>query len=419
MRTTAVLSSVLFMGLVACGSDEGFHDAPIGEASFAATTLTEVTGFGTNPGGLKLYQYVPAGVAKGAPLVLVFHGCTQGATDATRFGWSELAEQHKFVVGYVEQPTTNNPLRCFNWAGEYGDPANVQRGKGENLSIKQMVDKLVESHGVDTKRVFAVGFSAGGAEAVLAAATWPEVFAGAASVAGVPFNCTTVYAEVSGCQKPGKDFTPEAWGDRVRAAHPGFAGPYPRMSVWQGSADGVVGPGNRTQIVKQWTNVHGLAQAGVADTVDGHKHEVWKSASGVTMVETYEIAGMDHAYPIAAGCGTAGAYVADKGICATKRVADFFGIAGGPSPIPSDGGTASGDGGKSSPSPSPSGSASGTPKGASATDDPIAERAGSTCSMHAPGSTSGASGAFGALLVGGLVAAVRRARRARREGWAR
>jgi len=411
MRTTAVLTTALVMSLVACGSDGSSPEAAIGEASFAATTLTEVTGFGSNPGGLKLYQYVPTGVAKGAPLVLVFHGCTQGATDATRYGWNELADQHKIVVGYVEQTTTNNPLRCFNWAGEYGDPANVQRGKGENLSIKQMVDKLVATHDVDPKRVFAVGFSAGGAEAVLAAATWPDVFAGAASLAGVPFNCTTVYAEVSGCQKPGRDLTPEVWGERVRAAHPGFAGPYPRMSVWQGSADTVVGPLNRTQIVKQWTNVHGLAQASVADTVDGHKHEVWKSASGAAMVETYEIAGMDHAYPITAGCGAAGSYVADKGICATKRVAEFFGLTG-QAPLPAgDGGAGSADGGKGNgASPSPSGSA-GTPKGpAAGQDDPIAERAGSTCSMHAPRRTDTGAPAL-ALAVLGLAALVRRARR--------
>lgn len=416
MRTLLVLTTALVLGLVACGSDDSVSEAAIGEASFAATTLTEVQGFGTNPGGLKLYQYVPAGVAKGAPLVLVFHGCTQGATDATRYGWNELADQAKVIVGYVEQPTTNNPLRCFNWAGEYGDPANVQRGKGENMSIKQMVDKMIATHDVDPKRVFAVGFSAGGAEAVLAAATWPDVFAGAASVAGVPFNCTTVYAEVSGCQKPGKDLAPEAWGDKVRAAHPGFAGPFPRMSIWQGTADTVVGPANRTQIVKQWTNVHGVTTP-VADTVDGQKHEAWKTASGAAVVETFEIAGMDHAYPITAGCGTAGAYAADKGICATKHIAAFFGLTGGggPAPIPSgDGGTGgTGNGGGTGGGPAPAPSGSGAAKGpATTTEAPLPERAASTCSMHVPGNDGAGTFGLGAIVVG-LVAAARRGRRAR------
>src|SRR5690348_11055362 len=84
--------------------------------------LTEVSSFGSNPGGLKMYKYVPAGVGAHAPLVLVLHGCVQSAADYEKAGWNALADKYKFLLVYGEQQTNNNSMRCFNWAGEYGDP---------------------------------------------------------------------------------------------------------------------------------------------------------------------------------------------------------------------------------------------------------------------------------------------------------
>lgn len=411
---------LLALAAAACSADAPSSEisvTSVGAVSQAATpSLVEVTGFGSNPGALKLYAHVPAVLRPGAPLLLVMHGCTQTASDATRYGFDALADANGFVVGYPEQQTVNNPLRCFNWAGEYGNPANVTRGQGENLSIKQMVDKLVADHKLDPKRVFVAGFSAGAAEALLAAATWPEVFAGAASIAGIPFNCTTTYAEVSSCQKPGKTFTADAWGDKVRAAHPTFTGPWPKVSVWQGASDTVVGPANRGQITKQWSNVHGLPEAPqVTDTVDGQKHEAWKDASGAVVVESYEIAGMDHGVPIMAGCGTAGAYAYDKGICASVRIAELFGLVGsGATPTPStDGGTAADAGAKPS---GPSGGAGQDASGPSgstnaAEDEDYGSRNGSTCSMHVGAPRTSAMSLFALGLVVAAQVVRRRARR--------
>jgi poly(hydroxyalkanoate) depolymerase family esterase len=110
-----------------------------------------------------MYEYVPASLASGRPLVVVLHGCTQMAADMERAGWNVLADQHGFAVIYPEQQTANNSVRCFNWAGEYGDPANLVRGQGENASIISMIDNAIATHGSDPARVYIVGFSAGGA----------------------------------------------------------------------------------------------------------------------------------------------------------------------------------------------------------------------------------------------------------------
>ena len=329
MSRSLLASLSLSLAFLACSN------APAGETSesseSAATgAVTEIRSFGDNPGGLKMFEYVPRNVAAQPALVLVLHGCMQTAMDASKTGWNALADELGLVVVYPEQQTGNNAMRCFNWAGEFGDPTNLIRGKGENQSLKQMVDKASELHNVDPKRVFILGFSGGGATAALAAATWPNVFAGAATLAGIPYDCTREFLEVSKCLTPGKDLTAEVWGERARAAFPEYAGKYPRFSIWHGSADGTVATTNRTQLIRQWTNVHGLSQTPSAtDTVDGHPHAVFKDEAGETLVETFEIRGMGHGVPVktaGGACGSTGQYAFDKGICAARHIATFFGL---------------------------------------------------------------------------------------------
>jgi len=417
----------------ACGSSDDAGLAPglapgeesVGRVTSAASAVAEVASFGTNPGALKMFEYVPATLKAGAPAVLVFHGCAQTATDAAAAGWNALAEELGFVVVYPEQALGNNSLRCFNWAGEFGNGANLQRGQGENQSIKEMADKVVADHGVDPKKVFLFGFSAGGAEAALAAATWPDVFAGVGIVSGIPFNCTTVYAEVSSCQKPGKDRTAAEWGTLVRDAFPGFTGKYPRATIWQGASDTIVGTANRAELVEQWTDVHGVAAAApITDTVDGQAHTSWKDASGAVVVESYEIAAMGHGIPIAPAksCGTAGAYALDAGICAPRLVAKFFGLDGSSAPGADAGADASKPGPPVSSSSSTGGvgsdaGATGGGGGLGAASGPVPDgSAGSTCSVTAtaPGraglGTSAAPVALGLALSLAAIGARRRPR---------
>src|SRR3954466_5043497 len=58
-----------------------------------AATPVEVTSFGSNPGNLRMFKYVPDNLPSAAPLVVVLHGCTQNArTYATESGWLQLAD---------------------------------------------------------------------------------------------------------------------------------------------------------------------------------------------------------------------------------------------------------------------------------------------------------------------------------------
>lgn len=291
--------------------------------------LVEVSDFGANPGNLRMLCYVPAALPPAAPLVVVLHGCTQTAASYdTGTGWSTIADRYGFALLLPEQRRANNPLRCFNWfkAGDYA------RDDGEALSIRAMVEQMLTAHGLDRSRVFVTGLSAGGAMTSVMLATYPDVFAGGAIVAGVPYRCADGLQDAFETIFQGRNLPADAWGDLVRAASP-HAGPWPRISVWHGEIDATVTPLNAAEIIKQWTDVHGLApMPTIETTVDGHPYRVWRGAGGEDLIEAYTIAGMAHGQPIDAagadGCGAAQPFINDVGISSADRIARFWGIAG-------------------------------------------------------------------------------------------
>ena len=121
-------------------------------------------------------------------MVVAMHGCAQSAASYdAESGWQLLADRWRFALLLPQQQSANNSSSCFNWF-EAGDTA---RGQGEALSIKQMVDRMIADHGVAPTRVYVTGLSAGGAMTSVMLATYPDVFAGGAIVAGLPHRCAT------------------------------------------------------------------------------------------------------------------------------------------------------------------------------------------------------------------------------------
>lgn len=288
--------------------------------------LTEVTGFGSNPGALRMFIHAPAMLQPSPPLVVVLHGCTQSAASYDYgAGWSTLADRYGFALLLPEQTAANNPKRCFNWFL----PGDTRRGRGEALSIRQMIERMIVDHRIDRRRVFITGLSAGGAMASAMLATYPEVFAGGAIIAGLPYGAAGNVKEAFEAMFQGRTRPPQEWGDLVRRASK-HRGPWPRISVWHGDRDATVKPSNAETILQQWANVHGIDQPPVTQMVDGYQRQVWRKR-GDDMIESYTITGMAHGTPLATGSsdeavGAVGPFLLEAGISSSYHIAKFFGL---------------------------------------------------------------------------------------------
>ena len=151
----------------------------------ARSPLVEIDGFGTNPGALRMFAFVPEALPRASALVVVLHGCGQTAAGYDfGTGWSTLAKRYGFALLMPEQQASNNANTCFNWF----NPGDVARGRGEAASIRQMIARMAADHKIDSRRIYITGLSAGGAMTSVMLAAYPDVFAGGAIIAGLPYG---------------------------------------------------------------------------------------------------------------------------------------------------------------------------------------------------------------------------------------
>lgn len=300
--------------------------------------------FGSNPGNLRMFSYVPEGANRSAALIVVLHGCKQGAvTFARDAGWLALADSSKVSLLLPEQkglPSylydsyvfwwftaifgANNQNACFNWF----EPEDTTRDHGEALSIRQMIDTMVQRHSVEPSQVYIVGLSAGAAMAAAMLANYPELFRGGAFVAGVPYGCANTVAQALQCMNPGVDRTADDWGARARVGT-NVDIPVAPVSIWHGTADTRVSPRNQRELVEQWTALHGIPPTAGRITRSGTiERTIYTDNAGVGRVEGVTVDGLGHAFPIdgSQGCGQPGDFVALAGVCAASEIARFWGL---------------------------------------------------------------------------------------------
>ena len=294
----------------------------------APKPLVEIKSFGSNPGSLRGYVHVPVNLRPDAPLVVVLHGCTQTAAGySAASGWSGLAEDLGFVLLFPEQRVSNNLGLCFNWF----EPEKTTRGSGEVLSIQQMITAVQSIRAIDPRRIFITGFSGGGAMTAAMLATYPEIFAGGAIIAGVPYGVASgmvdAFSRMQGHRLPDADVLA---AKIIRASS--HTGPWPSLSIWHGAQDDTVNVANAGALVRQWCTVNNLPDApDYTDDVDGVPHRAWRDAAGRIVVEDYIVPAMGHGVPLdlstPAAYGAKAAYMLDVGISSTLRIAQSWDLA--------------------------------------------------------------------------------------------
>jgi poly(hydroxyalkanoate) depolymerase family esterase len=290
--------------------------------------LVEIEKFGSNPGKLKMFCYVPAQRQPLMPLVVVLHGCGQSAAEYDLgAGWSTLAKHYGFAVLLPEQQRGNNMQRCFNWF----QSEDIVRDDGEVASIRQMVARMVADRAIDQRRIFITGLSAGAAMSMAMLSNYPELFAGGAVIAGLPFGVARNVRDALMQMRMPSSRAGGELGDLVRRAS-SHRGRWPKLSVWHGTADRTVHPDNADEIVKQWLDLHRLPLGPMAESeVDGYPRQVWWNADGETMVESFTITDMAHGTPLGLAendkrYGKQGPFLLEAGISSSYHIAKFFGV---------------------------------------------------------------------------------------------
>jgi poly(hydroxyalkanoate) depolymerase family esterase len=271
-----------------------------------------------------MLTYLPDDLPASSALVVVLHGSTQSAANYdVGAGWSTLADRYGFGLLMPEQTRKNNLNGSFNWFQRN----DTQRGKGEAHSIVQMVEQILRDHDIDRMRIFVTGLSAGGAMTLAMLASYPDVFAAGAVIAGLPYGGATNVQEALRGMFHAPPKSSRELGDLVREASPNRI-VWPKLSVWHGSADRTVKPSNAGEIIKQWLDVHELPLTPMSEQiVDGHSRQVWWNADGETIIESYAITDMAHGTPLShSEGGVVGPYMIEAGISSSDHIAKFFGL---------------------------------------------------------------------------------------------
>ncbi|MEU7908067.1 PHB depolymerase family esterase [Actinoplanes sp. NPDC049118] len=297
----------------------------------AAASLQEVTGFGTNPTGLRMHLYVPDRLPSNPALLVAVHYCT-GSGPAFHSGtqFASLADRYGYIVVY---PSATRSGNCF----DVSSPGALRHdGNSDPVGIVSMVRYVQNRYRTDPARTFVTGASSGAMMTNVLLGDYPDVFRAGSAFMGVPFGCfatTDGSGWNSACANGQVTKTPQAWGDLVRAAYPGYSGARPRMQLWHGTEDATLRYPNFAEEIKQWTNVLGVSQTPVLtdSPQSGWTRTRYGSSGTAAPVEAISAAGVGHSLPTS---GMAERAIAFFGLDA-PTVPDPSGSATTPPPSPS------------------------------------------------------------------------------------
>ncbi|WP_188945281.1 extracellular catalytic domain type 1 short-chain-length polyhydroxyalkanoate depolymerase, partial [Polymorphobacter multimanifer] len=247
----------------------------------------------------------PAGLAEGAPMLVMLHGCTQTSADfALGTRMNERAAAAGMAVLWPEQSTRSTARRCWRWF----DAAHQRTEGGEAALLLALVRDVAAVHALGAKGVFVAGLSAGGAMAAVLADCAPDFLKGVAVHSGLAAGAAS--------SLPGG----MAAMQRAPAASRREGGFVPMM-VLHGDADTVVAPGNADALFGG-----AVARAGAALSVASvpspwGQQTVGRDAGGDVRAVRLMIAGAGHSW---AGGNPAGSHTSAAGPDASAMIVQFF-----------------------------------------------------------------------------------------------
>ena len=248
--------------------------------------------------------HLPAGLGdEPAPLLVMLHGGTQSAADfAAGTRMNEHADRHGMVVAYPEQSRDANPGGYWNWFS----PGDQGRDAGEPAIIAAITRQVMREVTVDPARVYVAGLSAGGAMAVVMAATHPDLYAAAAVHSGLGYRAARDVGSAFSAMRDGG--SPEPMGTVP-------------LLVVHGDADTVVAPVNAERLVASRLAAGDVAERGRPVERGRVTRTEHRRSDGTIAAATLIVRGGGHAW---FGGSPAGSYTDPDGPDASAEIVRFL-----------------------------------------------------------------------------------------------
>lgn len=269
----------------------------------------------TSAAGTLTYKlYIPSGDhGQTLPLVVMLHGCTQTPDDfAAGTGMNALAEQQLFLVAYPAQSLTADATRCWRWFS----PDDQQRGHGEPALIAGITREIIRDHAVDPARVYIAGLSAGGAEAMIMGATYPDLYAAIGVHSGLAYGAADDRPSALLAMRQGGSGTRRQGSDGAARLVPTI--------VFHGDCDTTVNPVNADLIIAAAPGVERLRKTVMQGESAGgirYSRSLYTEANGRAPLEHWILHGTGHAW---SGGSLEGSYTEPRGPDASREMLRFF-----------------------------------------------------------------------------------------------
>ena len=269
----------------------------------------------SNAAGSRPYKlYVPASYrGQAAPLIVMLHGCTQSPDDfAAGTRMNSVAEAHGCLVVYPAQIASANNAKCWNWFNS-GDQ---RRDHGEPSLIAGITRQVAQEYGVDGRRVYIAGMSAGGAAAAIMGSAYPDLYAAIGVHSGLACGAASDLPSALAAMRHGGAGLARGPASEATRRVPAI--------VFHGTRDSTVHPSNADAVIAQLVSAIPLVVSEEADRVpDGHAYRriLHADAAGKAILEQWIVEGGGHAW---SGGSKAGSYTDPLGPNASREMMRFF-----------------------------------------------------------------------------------------------
>lgn len=301
----ALLPAVAAVLTAGCGDSSS--SLPCGSGEAEDTSVTYVNNFGS----YRALVHVPKSYRSEAPMPLVvnLHGCNRTAEEQLSITqYNVMADREEFIVIYADYDgaaNTTHPLSCWR----FYEPLDWQRNGGDPDGVAGLTRAVMDRWSVDPSRVYLVGSSSGGFMTSILGATYPELFAAIAVIAGGPYASTLLDA----LQPVGPRLVPVA--NRAELAHAAMGENSRVVPVlaMHGDQDTTVYPQNGVNAIQQWLMTNNLVVTGAASgpfpltptTVESgldtggasFERQDFRSADGCLIARHVLIHGQEHGWP--------------------------------------------------------------------------------------------------------------------------